>query len=235
MQKTSLNQDTLWSYFQNELPASFQGAKPRIHFILKRILRSGSHTPVRVLNVGAGDGYLEESAHRFGLDIYSLDPDMKTIDRLLEKKIKAYQGHIEQMPFEDEMFDFVIASEVLEHLDEEQFEKGIAEIRRVMKVGASFIGTVPYQEDLSTNIVICPHCETVFHRWGHKRAFDIKTVEQQMSLFFSDLSVRKKTFVAFKERNLSGKIKSLARLLIGYFGAAIASSNIYFEARKTAK
>src|SRR3712207_7275576 len=46
------------------------------------------------------------------------------------------------------------------------------EVRRVLKSGGRFIGTVPYREDLPANEVMCPHCSSTFRRWGHEQSFD---------------------------------------------------------------
>lgn len=225
-------QDKLWTYYQNESCNTFAGAKPRIDYLLKKAMEKNRSNPVCILNIGAGDGYLEESARRKNCDIHSLDPDPRTVDRLSSKKIKAYKGYIEQMPFTDGQFDVVIASEVLEHLEPEQFEKGLEEVHRVMKAGAWFIGTVPYRENLGSNIVICPHCEKVFHRWGHKRSFDVIDIREELSRLFPDAYVARRAFGAVKGRPFIGKVKSLIRLVLGHYGVAIAAPNIYFEARR---
>ena len=51
-------------------------------------------------------------------------------------------------------------------------ERGLAEVARVQIPGAHLIGTVPFRQDLSANIVVCPDCGEAFHRWGHRRSFD---------------------------------------------------------------
>ncbi|MFZ5571244.1 MAG: class I SAM-dependent methyltransferase [Thermodesulfobacteriota bacterium] len=228
----NLSQDRLWTYYQNESQASFAGAKPRIDFLLKKVVEKSRSGSIGLLNIGAGDGYLEETARRKRFDIHSLDPDPRTVERLVSKNIKASRGYMEQMPFMDEMFDFVIASEVLEHLEKDQFEKGLAEVHRVMKTGGWFIGTVPYREQLGANVVICPNCEEIFHRWGHKRSFGTGDIQRELERFFPDPHVKIRAFVAIKGRTMPGKLKSLIRLVLGRYGVAIAAPNIYFEARK---
>jgi SAM-dependent methyltransferase len=228
----SNGQERIWAHFQNQCRESFDGAKPRMDYIIREITRKSIASVPRVLNIGVGNGYFEEAAKRVGWNIYSLDPDEMAIKRLSEIGVKAHKGYIEGIPFDDYSFDFVIASEVLEHLSEEQFHKGIREVVRVTGQGGWFIGTVPYCEDLFLNQVLCPKCEEVFHRWGHKKSFDIKTIRDELSHFFSKVVVNKRAFVALKGQNFVGILEGLVRLILAKCGAKIASTNIYFIARK---
>ncbi|MGM0383526.1 MAG: class I SAM-dependent methyltransferase [Thermodesulfobacteriota bacterium] len=228
----SSNQNKVWRYFQNISPETFEGARPRLDCIIKEISKK-THTSIpRVLNIGAGDGYLEETARRHGWDSYSLDPDTDTIKKLNEKGIKGQVGYIERMPFDDESFDFVVASEVLEHLNDELCRKAVMEVFRVIVQGGWFLGTVPYCENLLLNQVVCPRCGEVFHRWGHRQSFDIKTIQNELSGLFEIVKLKKTAFVTFRGRSAAGKIKSLIRIVLAKYGSAIAEPNIYFEVRK---
>jgi SAM-dependent methyltransferase len=229
----SSNQNKVWRHFQNISPETFEGARPRLDWIIKAISKK-THTQIpRVLNIGAGNGYLEEIARRNGWDSYSLDPDTDTIKRLNEKGVKGQVGYIERMPFDEKNFDFVVASEVLEHLDEESCRKAIMEVFRVLVQGGWFIGTVPYCENLLLNQVVCPKCGEVFHRWGHKQSFDIPSIHNELSTFFEIFRVERTAFVSFRGRRIAGKMKSLIRLVLAKYGSLIAAPNIYFEVRKT--
>ncbi len=225
-------QNRVWRHFQNISPETFEGAKPRLNYIIREISRKKIAFMPRVLNIGAGNGYLEESAQQLGWDIYSLDPDGGTINRLTNKGIKGRIGYIEHMPFDDASFDFVIASEVLEHLSDKQRQGGLGEIVRVIVQGGWFLGTVPYCENLLLNHVVCPKCGEIFHRWGHKKSFDIKTIRDELSLFLDVVEVKRTAFVSFRGRSSLGKIKSLIRLVMAKSGLAISVPSIYFVARK---
>lgn len=226
------SQDKIWEYYQNNASEFFAGAKPRLDFIIKQISRKTVTATPCVLNIGLGSGYLEDTISQFGWEVHSLDPDERAIKRLIERGIKGYRGYIEEMPFDDATLDFVIASEVLEHLTDEQRCQGIREVARVLKRGGWFIGTVPYREDLFASLVVCPRCEEVFHRWGHKKSFDVKTIRDELSAFLEVVEVRRTAFVAFRQRPFLRKIKGLVRLLMAKCGEAIAVPSIYFSARK---
>lgn len=114
----------------------------------------------KVLDIGAGSGAL-----------INLIPEAIGID-LVPKHPKIIKGDIINLPFEDESFDTIFATEVLEHLDEETMDKGLKEVYRVLVRDGHFIITVPYKEDLKQNMVLCPKCGEEFHRYQHMQSFD---------------------------------------------------------------
>lgn len=91
-----------------------------------------------VLDAGCGEGMLlwkmaERGADVSGLDISrpNLDATKKFLDEKGVQDVKLVQGDLEKMPFEDNSFDVVASSHVLEHLPD--FDQGLAEIHRVTK------------------------------------------------------------------------------------------------------
>jgi len=226
------NQNKIWAHFQNKKPMSFEGANPRMNYFIKFIQNKKNDITPRILNIGAGSGYLEEKALKLGWYIFSLDPDDSTVERLQSKGINAKTGYVEKIPFKNEKFDFVIASEILEHLDDHQFKQGVKEIFRVLKHSGWLAGTVPYCEELSLNQAVCPDCGNVFHRWGHQKAFDIKSIQNELKEYCNKLVIKKTVFVSFKDRNFIGKIKSFFRWLLGRSGALIAGPSILFLCKK---
>src|SRR5262249_25056415 len=162
-----------------EAPEAFSQSEARLKYIARRIKRRMKPT-ARVLNVGSGIGRFEQMAAEFGLDVFSLDPDEKSIARLRGRpgmKGKAKVGYLQSIPFDRGHFDVVVVSEVLEHLSDEALRQALAEIHRVLLPGGSIVGTVPARENLSEQLVICPQCGERFHRWGHVQSFDEKRLK----------------------------------------------------------
>ncbi|MBW2082868.1 MAG: methyltransferase domain-containing protein [Deltaproteobacteria bacterium] len=226
------SQDRVWAYFQNNDPGVFEGAKPRLNFLIKQISQKAKNTRPKVLNIGAGNGYFELRCKKLGWEVYCLDPDENTILRLRHRGIRAFNGYIEDMPFKNVFFDFVIASEVLEHLTVNQRKQALNEVHRVMGPGAWFLGSVPYKEELTLNQAVCPNCGETFHRWGHKDSFDCYKLQAELSAIFQQVRVKRTVFVQLHERDFLRQIKGIMRIILGRFGSAIAMPNIYFEARK---
>jgi SAM-dependent methyltransferase len=226
------SQEPIWSHFQSEGAAKvFRASHARHAAILRKIGRLAGGRAPAVLNIGVGDGNLERKARELGWEIFSLDPDQQAIERLGDQGIQAKAGFVETIPFADAMFDFVVASEVLEHLTDHQRRAGLLEIRRKLKPGGYFIGTVPYREDLELNLTVCPKCRHVFHRWGHTTAFDLAGMRDELAAHFGEISCRRTAFVEFRGRTFAGKCKSLIRLVLARCGAAIAVPTIFFVAR----
>jgi SAM-dependent methyltransferase len=122
----------------------------------------------KVLDVGAGSGAL-----------INLIPNAVGLD-LVSKHSRMIKGDISGMPFGDEVFDMIFATEILEHLDNEALNKSLNEIYRVLKEEGHLVITVPYNEDMRQNMVVCPKCGATFHRWGHMQVFDEKRMREML-------------------------------------------------------
>jgi SAM-dependent methyltransferase len=225
-------QERIWRHYQNLAPESFAAARPRLDFLVRRIARKAESPRARVLNIGIGSGYFERACRERGWSIHSLDPDTESCRRLAAEGIAAQVGTIESIPLEAAAFDFVVASEVLEHLSDAQRAAGLVEIARVLVPGGWFLGTAPYNEDLAAQQVVCPACGEVFHRWGHQASFDVAGIRGLLSRNFRVAEARRTAFVAFRGRGPSGMIKSLVRVVLARRGAMIAIPTIYFAARR---
>jgi SAM-dependent methyltransferase len=225
-------QTRIWRHFQNAAPESFAAARPRLDWLLAEVARRASGNPPNVLNIGIGDGYFEKEAMARGWRIQSLDPDSEAVARLAAAGIDAQVGLIEQLPQKSESLDFVVASEVLEHLRDDQRLAGLAEIARVLHTGSWFLGTVPYRENLADQQTICPECGVVFHRWGHQASFDDTAIRELLTPWFEVTSLGRTAFVPWRGRGVRGAIKSLARLVLAKLGEPIAFPTLYWIARK---
>jgi SAM-dependent methyltransferase len=92
-----------------------------------------------VLDAGCGEGVLAWYLAERGAVVTAMDiskPNLENAQAFLEKKgvlnrVRLVRGDAENLPFPDASFDWVVSSHVLEHLPD--FDKGLAEIRRVTK------------------------------------------------------------------------------------------------------
>lgn len=110
------------------------------------ILQSGDgDRSKRALEVGCGAGFFTKELVNLGFDATGIDLSAVGIERAKSAVPEAtfLQHDLTQpLPFDDESFDLVWCSEVLEHLFS---PRGVLEqIRRVLRPGGQLLVTVPY-------------------------------------------------------------------------------------------
>jgi ubiquinone/menaquinone biosynthesis C-methylase UbiE len=96
-----------------------------------------SINPVKVLEVGAGDGSILHFLNdwNFGQELYALEIADTGVDRIRERGLsrlaeaKSFDGY--EIPYADDSFDLVILSHVLEHVEHERIL--IRELKRIAK------------------------------------------------------------------------------------------------------
>lgn len=97
----------------------------------------------RVLDIGCGTGTLAVAMKQIAPDaeIVGLDPDPKALRRAARKaeeagvRVQFDRGFADELPYVDAAFDDVCSSYMFHHLEQEQREKALREIRRVLKRG----------------------------------------------------------------------------------------------------
>lgn len=228
-----MSQEKIWEYFQNEGVDSFDDARPRYAYLARRIgrvLPAGS----RILNIGTGSGMLELLLQGAGYAVSAVDPSEAAIARLRDRGVDAHVAFAERLPFDDAVFDAVVASEVLEHLEAAQGELALAQVRRVLRTGGRFIGTVPFNERLADGRAVCPHCGELFHRWGHRRSFTRDELAMLLASRFEEVRLCTRAFVSWRG-GMRHSVKSAVRWLLGRIGEPIASPHLYFECRAPAR
>ena len=190
-----MDQDRIWEYFQTERVDTFNRARGRYAAMAALARRSFGRDGGRVLNIGVGSGDLERILLERGWRVASLDPSAKSLESLAGKAVDARVGYAQEMPFDAESFDVVVASEVLEHIETTTRAQALNQIARVLAPRGWFVGSVPYREVLSDHEVICPDCGKVFHRWGHVSSFDIPALRGELAHDFSAATCRRRSFV----------------------------------------
>jgi len=146
----------------------------RVFPILFENILSAVPANAKVLDVACGVGKLlkliqeEKNTAVYGLDISSV-----AIQKLKNQGISGVVADCQNIPFKENTFDVVIATEILEHLSNPV--RTLEEIHRVLKIDGLLIVSVP-------NSVKGPS-----HTLEHLRAYNKASLEQQLTIYFSDI------------------------------------------------
>ena len=225
-----MEQTRIWEFFQGEGSDSFRSARPRLEY-LAGLIAPGAD----VLDIGVGDGTFARLAARRGLRIHILDPDAGAIERArteLALGDRARAGFGQKIPWPDGSFDAVVLSEVLEHLDDATLQATLGEVARVLRRGGRVIGTVPADDRLEEQQVVCPHCGSRFHRWGHAQSFSPERMAAVLSETFDRVEVRRRWFVAWEVLNWKGRLQGVVRKTFALAGQWGSGHNLVFTASK---
>ena len=117
--------------------------------------RLGVRPGDRVIDVGCGAGRHAFELYRRGADVVAFDQDEPELRKVTEMfaameaegqvpdgaSARTVHGDALALPFPDGHFDHVVASEILEHVPED--ERAISELVRVLRPGGSVAVTVP--------------------------------------------------------------------------------------------
>ena len=143
------------------------------------IYRSLKKKEGRLLNVGFGRGYLDHLLVKNNrLELFGIDISTTAL-RNIKKSIKNgvyVRGSIFSIPFPDRWFDYVIVSEVLEHISPARNFQALKEVYRVLKKGGLIIVTVPLNEGLEQKV------STGENHSGHMRDYTPDLVMAELKI-----------------------------------------------------
>lgn len=178
-----------------------------------------------ILEVGCGDGYLLKniSCQRRLKNYFALDISLDRISKIRGVNDNAHliKGNIINLPFKDNLFDYTICSEVLEHVPD--YEQALKELIRVTK--RNLIITVP--NDQEPTKIICPHCNQIHYLSGHINQFN----KENLSAVLNKLdSIKTYKFKAFHTIFTYNKATlKMPRLLRKTFDSSVISLQKIFS------
>ncbi|MBO82779.1 MAG: hypothetical protein CL506_00250, partial [Actinobacteria bacterium] len=143
-----------------------------MEFILNEIKKD---SPKTILDFGCGDGRLtKEIINRFNSEIYGVDISQKalTFAKILcniTNKNLIFFNNLKDLP--SIKFDFIVATEVIEHIDEKELPNVLRDIYEIISDDGTFLITVP-------SIIRQPIPKK------HYRHYTLELLQEQLGEFF---------------------------------------------------
>lgn len=183
-----------------------------------------------ILDVGCGNGIITNELFTLYENVTGVDASEEALKYLKGPTIKSSCDHIN---VEDNTFDMVFSSELVEHLNDNTLQKTLKEFKRISK--KYILLTFPNKEMLESKNVKCPKCGNVFHAYGHIQSLTtdtFKDIYQDFNVIISG-TLGSNNAVGYKNLHLF-KQKRLQQ----YFNAPLyticpACNNEKFPAAKT--
>ncbi len=106
--------------------------------LVSRLIKGNSN---KILDIGCGTGADAETLAKFG-EVCVIDNSYLSLKNLPKNSLAAaICGDAEELPYKDNVFDYVLLLDVLEHIKDEK--KSLAEALRVLKKNGFIVLTVP--------------------------------------------------------------------------------------------
>ena len=130
-------------YFSKDIKYAFFGRRREV---INRFIKESRKLKL-ALDIGCGSGVYSLDLARKGYKVYSIDIASLYVRQTIKlarnngKRIQGIVASAEYLPFQDETFDMVLCTEVLEHLVSPL--SALKELKRVCKVNGKIIITIP--------------------------------------------------------------------------------------------
>lgn len=154
------------------------------------------------LELGCGVGQFSKKLIEYGYDVISTD-----ISEIALKKVSEFNKNIkkidmrEKLPFVDNSLDLVFANLSIHYFSDNDTKKLMKEIKRILKNGGLFIGSVNgmqgYEKIKNTAIEIEKHYW--FNKNKYVRLFDKEDLENYLSIF-KILNIEERETIRFEHK-----------------------------------
>lgn len=137
----------------------------------------------KVLELGVWPGHLAQAFFESGFEVWGIDLDPKRLEKKLDPKISLRYRDLNNtplhLPYPNDFFDFVIISEIIEHLDPKKLPELFCEIKRVLCQNGTLILTTPNKHSLHNLISFLKKTrKKIQNGHGHVREYSQKELRK---------------------------------------------------------
>lgn len=181
-------------FINNELWEEMENST--LELTIKYLEKFRHQENIKILDVGVGLGRLFEKLKNrvdksYNLELHGLDISLGYLKEAKKKSINVVFSKIEDIPYEKNLFDIIICTDVLEHVFD--LNLAIKNILSVLAVGGVLIIRVPNKEDLSGYLK-----ENYPYHYVHLRNFDRYSLELLFTRIFN-LKILEFKYAGFAE------------------------------------
>ncbi len=161
----------------------YAGRRDMVMKLAARSHNGLSEKPLRILDAGCGTGINLKYLQILG-DVYGLDISKNAL--IFSRTRGSHSlicGSVDKLPFKNELFDLVLALDVIEHMDDEI--SAVREINRVLKPGGRLIITVPAFQFLWTRHDLAVHHKRRYTRSGLLNILRLNGFENEKATYWN--------------------------------------------------
>jgi 2-polyprenyl-3-methyl-5-hydroxy-6-metoxy-1,4-benzoquinol methylase len=194
----NLNSPSFWNKILSKVPELEKQdgmTKDRVRIAFSFLPKNAK----RVLDIGAGNGFVEELLSHKDIKIYGNDISSVSIKNLNSKFVGIFRKEsIYRMSYPKKYFDAVFALEVLEHIIPSKIFDLLRKVKQILKKDGNFIISVPTNEGLE---------KMKTNPSGHVRTYTENLIRSELRIAGFRV-VKLKTLYAFKSYYTLKKISS---------------------------
>ncbi|WP_297086965.1 class I SAM-dependent methyltransferase [uncultured Draconibacterium sp.] len=179
-------------YFQERDP----GTEHIERRVREQIFSQFTNTTGKVLDVGCGRAWVAQHLCPKNYEVISMDISLKNTTEALKlypfKNHSAIVADVFSLPFNENSFDYIIASEIIEHVVDPKIF--VENLMRALKPGGTLIVTTPYKEKIRYSL--CVHCNKLTPLHAHIHSFD----EKILSTMYAGEDLQSCNYITFANK-----------------------------------
>ena len=179
-------------------------------------------SPLRVLEVGSGEGELSERVAATGAEVVALDTSERMVELTRSRGVDARVGDVVDLPFGDGEFDVAVAAWMLYHVAD--LPRALGELARVLRLGGRLVAAtngLEHLRELRLLVGLDPNLREM--------SFNAQNGEELLLAYFASVEVRDaRGTVDFPTREAVTDYVESARQLFGSVEGDLPSFELPF-------